>query len=79
MDPNNPDFGKYILNPNIRLPSDRVLLTINVGIKEENINITIQSIKKDNKEKSVFIRTIIKSVRLVNILDLKSQEDIQIS
>jgi len=48
-----------------------------VGIKEENINITIQSIKKDSEEEMVFIGSITRNIKLINASDLKSQEDIQ--
>jgi len=72
MDPNNPSFSRYTLHPDIQLPSDHVPLVIDVGIKEENIDITIQSIKKDSKEKIAFIGSIIRKVRLINTSDLKS-------
>jgi len=40
MNPNNLGFNKHTLNPDIHLLSDHVLLTIEVGIKEENIDCT---------------------------------------
>jgi len=77
MNPNNTGFNKYTLNPNICLPSDHVPLIINIGIKEENINITIQAIKKDSKEEETFIKDIIENIRHIDTSDLKSQVDIQ--
>jgi len=77
MNPNNPSFGKHTFNPDIRLLSDHIPLIINVGIKEENIDITIQLIKKDSKEEIAFIGSIIRKVRLIDASDLKSQENIQ--
>jgi len=41
INPNNTGFNKHTLNPDICLPSDHVPLIIDVGIKEENIDITI--------------------------------------
>ena len=77
MYPNNTGFNKHTLNPNIHLPSNHVPLIIDVGIKKENIDITIQVIKKDSKEEEAFIKDVIKNVRHIDISDLKSQEDIQ--
>jgi len=77
MNPNNVGFNKYTLNPNICLPSDYVPLIIDIGIKEENIDIIFQAIRKNSEEEEVFIKDIIKSVRNIDTSDLKSQEDIQ--
>ena len=77
MNPNNPGFNKHILNPDIRLPSDHVPLIIEVGIKEENVNITFKAIKKDSKEEEAFIRDLVKGVRNIDTSKLKNQLDIQ--
>ena len=77
MNPNNAGFNKHILKPNICLLSDHVPLIIDVGIKEENIDFTFQVIKKDSEEEEAFIKDIIKGVKSIDTLDLKSQEDIQ--
>jgi len=77
MKSNNTGFNKHTLNPDIYLPSDHIPLIIDVGIKEKNIDITIQAIKKDSKEEEVFIRNIIGSIRCIDTSGLKSQEDIQ--
>jgi len=77
MNPNNPGFNKHTLNPDIRLPSDHVPLIIEVGIKEENVDITFKAIKKDNKEEEAFIRDLVKGVRNINTSELKNQLDIQ--
>jgi len=77
MNPNNSGFNKYILKPDICLLSDHVPLIIDVGIKEENINLTFQAIKKDSEEEEVFIRDIIKSIRNIDTSNLVNLEDIQ--
>ena len=77
MYPNNTGFNKHTLNPNIHLPSNHVPLIIDVGIKKENIDITIQVIKKDSKEEETFIKDIIENIRHIDTSDLKSQVDIQ--
>ena len=41
LPPNNPGFGKHILHPEIWKPSDHVLLTIEVSIRNINININV--------------------------------------
>jgi len=77
MNPNNPGFNKHTLNPDIRLPSDHIPLIIEVGIKEENIDITFKAIKKDSKEEEAFIRDLMKEVRNIDMSELKNQLDIQ--
>jgi len=56
--PNNQGFGKHILLPKIQKCSNYVLLIINVGIKDEDIDIVVQSIKKNSNEKRDFIDAI---------------------
>jgi len=56
--PDNPGFSQHTLLPEMRKPLDYVSLIIRVGINGENINSTIQSIKKDSKEKSDFVNEI---------------------
>jgi len=77
MNPNNPDFNKQTLNPDIRLPSDHVPLIIEVGIKEENVDITFKAIKKNSKEEEAFIRDLVKGVRNIDMSEMKNQLDIQ--
>jgi len=77
MNPNNPGFNKHTLNPDMWLLSDYILLIIEVGIKEENIDFSFQAIRKDSEEEEAFIRDIIKGIRNINTSDLKNQADIQ--
>ena len=77
MNPNNSGFNKHILKPDIRLLSDHVPFIIDVGIKEENIDLTFQAIKKDSEEEKAFIRDIIKGVRNIDTSNLVNLEDIQ--
>ena len=77
MNPSNPGFNKHTLNPDIRLPSDHVPLIIEVGIKEENVDITFKAIKKNSKEEEAFIRDLVKGVRNIDTSELKNQSDIQ--
>jgi len=77
MNPNNSGFNKHTFNPDIHLPSDHVPLIIEVGIKEENIDIIFKAIKKDSKEEEVFISNLVKGVRNIDTSELKNQLDIQ--
>jgi len=77
MNLNNPGFNKHTLNPDICLPLDYVPLIIEVGIKEENVDITFKAIKKDSKEEEAFIRDIIKGIRNIDTSELKNQSNIQ--
>jgi len=77
MNPNNLGFNKHTLNPDICLPSDHVPLIIEIGIKEENVDITFKAIKKDSEEEEVFIRNIVKGIRNIDTSELKNQLDIQ--
>ena len=78
MVPNNPGFGRYTLYPEICKPSDYVPLIITVGIKEENIDIVLQSIKKDSNEEKKFINSIKKNIKSLNIATIANKEDLQI-
>jgi len=64
--PNNPGFGQYTLLPDLCKPSNHVPLVIHVGINDENIDTTIQSIKKNSEEKSDFINEIRLNVKLLD-------------
>jgi len=77
MNPNNVGFNKHVLNLDIRLPSDHIPLFIEVGINEENVDISFEAIKKDSEEEKAFIRDIIKGIRNINTSKLKNQSDIQ--
>jgi len=77
MNPNNSGFYKHTLYPDICLLSDHVPLIIEIGIKEENVDITFKAIKKDSEEEEVFIRDIIKGIRNIDTHELENQTDIQ--
>jgi len=77
MNLNNSGFNKHTLNPDIRLPSDHVPLFIEIGIKEENVDVTFKAIKKDSKEEEAFIRDILKGIRNIDTSELKNRSDIQ--
>jgi len=76
--PNNTGFGKHILHPEICKPSNHIPLLIKVGIREENIDIIIQSIRKDSDEKKDFIETIKSNIRILDITSMASQMDLQV-
>ena len=42
-----------------------------------NINITIWSIKKDNDDKKKFIKSLMNSIKQLDITDIMSKEDLQ--
>ena len=42
-----------------------------------NINITIWSIKKDNDNKKKFIKSLMNSIKQLDITDIMSKEDLQ--
>jgi len=58
-------------------PSDYVPLIIEVGIKKVNIDITIQSIKKNSNDTKKFIKSLINSIEQLNTTDITSKEDLQ--
>jgi len=59
LPPSNTEFGRHILHPEIRKPSDHISLIIEIGIGEVNTDINIWSIKKDSKEEKEFISSLI--------------------
>ena len=58
-------------------PSDYVPLIIEVEIKKVNIDITIQSIKKNSNDTKKFIKSLINSIEQLNTTDITSKEDLQ--
>jgi len=58
-------------------PLDYVSLIIEVGIKKVNIDITIQSIKKNSNDTKKFIKSLINSIEQLNTTDITSKEDLQ--
>jgi len=72
--PNNIGFGYHILYPNIYKLSDYVPLTIEIGIREINININIWTISKDSKEKKNFITSITNGITTLNTANINLKE-----
>jgi len=58
-------------------PSDYVPLIIEVEIKKVNIDITIQSIKKNSNDTKKFIKSLINSIEQLDTTDITSKEDLQ--
>jgi len=76
LEPNNLRFGRHILL-DLQKPSDHILLIINVGIKKENFDLIIQSIKKDNTKEENFISSIIRDVKLIDTSSITNRESLQ--
>ena len=74
---NNTGFGQHSLYSEMQKPSDYVPLIIEVGIKKVNIDITIQSIKKNSNDTKKFIKSLINSIEQLNTTDITSKEDLQ--
>jgi len=73
----NLGFGKHILHPKIWKPSDHVPLTIEIGIKDINIDINKWSVRKDSKEEKSFITSIINSVKNLDTASIETKEDLE--
>ena len=74
---NNQGFGRHTLHPESHKLLDHVLLSITVGIKEENIDITTQTIKKNSDKEKEFIESIKNKIRRLDMSKLLSQENLQ--
>ena len=77
LSPNNLGFDHHILHPKIQKPSDHVPLTIEIGIKEINIDINIWTIGKDSKEEENFINSITKGIIILNTANINSKETLE--
>jgi len=75
--PNNCRFAKNLLFPDKRKLFDHVPMIIEVGIKEEDINITIQSIKKNSKAKKKFIAEIKENIKLLNTATISNNSELE--
>ena len=75
--PNNRGFGQHTLHPNICKPSDHVLLIIEVGIIETNIDISIRSISKDSEEEKDFIMSLTNSFSSLNSSAIRTKENLE--
>ena len=75
--PDNLGFSKHIPYPKIWKPSDYILLTIEVGIKDINIDINIWSVRKDSKKEKSFITSIINGVKNLDTASIETKEDLE--
>ena len=70
--PHNSGFGKYIFFLDKRKPSNYISIAIEVGMKNKDIDVIIQSIKKDSEEEDNFIKEIKENIKQ---LDTKNIND----
>jgi len=68
----NYGFAKYLLFLDKRKLSNHVPMVIEVSIKKKDINITIQSIKKNSKAKKKFVIEIKENIKLLNIVTISN-------
>jgi len=52
-------------------------MVIEIGIKEEDINITIQSIKKNSKVEKKFVIEIKKNIKLLNTATISNNSELK--
>ena len=74
---NNCRFTKYFLFPDKRKSSNYVPMVIEISIKEEDINITIQFIKKNNKAEKKFITEIKENIKLLNTATISNNSELK--
>jgi len=65
------------LYPELQKLSDYVLLIIEVGIREVNVNISIMLIKKDSKKEKNFIKSLIYDIENLKLSSIKNKKDFQ--
>ena len=75
--PDNLGFGKQILHPEIRRPSDHVPITVEVDIHGTNIDINRWSIKKDSEEEKNFISSIIMGVKNLDTSNIGTKDGLE--
>ena len=68
----NYGFAKHLLFLDKRKLSNHVPMVIEVSIKKKDINITIQSIKKNSKAKKKFVIEIKENIKLLNIVTISN-------
>jgi len=78
MLPINRGFNKHVFYPKICKPLDHILITIDLGIREENIGIVIQSIRKDNKKEKEFISLIKHNISNLDTSFLLNPNDLEV-
>ena len=79
LPPYNLGFSKHVLHPKMCKPSDHVPLTIEVDIRNTDINIVIRSIKKDSEEELEFLNSITNGVLKLNISNTVTEEKLESS
>jgi len=77
LPPDNSGSGKHILHPEIREPSDHVPLTIEVGIRNINIDMNIWSIRRDSEEEKDYITSITNGVYNLNTSSITTKEELE--
>ena len=70
-------FSLYTLHPELQWPSDYVLFIIKVGIKDVNIDITVQSIKKNSDKEKNFIESLRKGITYLDTLSITGKDSLQ--
>jgi len=66
-----------MLHTDIQKLLDQILLVIEVGIADIDIDHSIRSISKNSKEKKDFITSLTKEVSNLNSSDIKTKEDLK--
>ena len=64
------ELNSHSIIPNLQLSSDHALLTITIGITEENIDSFKFSIVKNSEEESRFIEEVLYTIKSINTDDL---------
>ena len=74
---NNRRFGQYTLHSDIHKLSDHVLLIIEVGIIETNIDLSTRSIRKDSDEEKSFITALTNGFSYIDSLAIRTKEGLK--
>ena len=74
----NSGFNQHEILPDIRKPSDHVLLIIKIGIQDINNNSIKCTIKKNSDQEKNFIKNIISNTHLLNMEDIHTKEDLEV-
>ena len=77
LPPENREFGQHMLHPDIHKPFDYVLLTIEVGIMETNINLSFRSISKDSEKEKNFIISLINGFSNIDLSTIITKEELE--
>ena len=77
LPPENREFGQHMLHPDIHKPFDYVLLAIEVGIMETNINLSFRSISKDSEKEKNFIISLINGFSNIDLSTIITKEELE--